>query len=83
MRGDGLVFEIVQNLLFGNCVEYSSQTGFSKAPTPLFASETTDFHDADLVDAGGIEPPTCRLRVECSASLATRPLRGPNVGQHS
>jgi hypothetical protein len=21
-----------------------------------------------LVDAGGIEPPTCRLRVECSAS---------------
>ncbi len=22
----------------------------------------------ELVDAGGIEPPTCRLRVECSAS---------------
>ena len=23
---------------------------------------------ASVVDAGGIEPPTCRLRVECSAS---------------
>ena len=54
--------------------EMSSQTQSSEVENQLFriVPELEDLSDAkllkELVDAEGIEPSTCRLRVECSAS---------------